>query len=109
MEKLFKPRILNSLTQSWKIWAMGHINIFHKPCTDPGDSSLDCHSTAASAQLSVFFQQSCTPPIDTMWSHTFALSTVEQCLSVGTEKFALPSEPSSNCLFKSHKKTCDNF
>lgn len=71
MEKLFKPRILNSLTQSWKIWAMGHINIFHKPCTDPGDSSLDCHSTAASAQLSVFFQQSCTPPIDTMWSQSF--------------------------------------
>lgn len=42
MEKLFMPPILNSLTQNWKIWAMGHVNIFHRPHTDPGESSLAC-------------------------------------------------------------------
>lgn len=43
MEKLFMPPILNSLTQKWKIWAVGQINIFHSPLLTQGNP----HWTAA--------------------------------------------------------------
>lgn len=39
--------ILNSLTQSWKIWAMGHIKISTGPEVIQGDP----HWTAAQVQL----------------------------------------------------------
>lgn len=52
MGKLFMPPVLNSLTRSWK---MGHIDIFHRPHTAPGESSLDCFMSVDGAHLDRFF------------------------------------------------------